>query len=228
MNGWHRIGITASVLWFIAGGIWGCNVGLHEADLDRDRTRFDCLYPTHPDTGRVSSNGQKPQDNTKWRIVGFDGVVTEYDEQGNPVTWEVQNNPTMKDASFHAVVIKWDSLGNPITWKTKENPKTVFHGVVTAWDAQGNLLSLKTQPVYLDPKTGEPIVIDPATGERVDNKQKLDEAACSQRAEERSPIRDYWPYPALYALTPIALGWPTAYGIIALLRWIRAGFVTSR
>ncbi|HEX4007598.1 MAG TPA: hypothetical protein VHX60_15590 [Acidobacteriaceae bacterium] len=36
-------------------------------------------------------------------------------------------------------------------------------------------------------------------------------------------IRYHWPY-ALYALLPIVLGWPMAYGIIVLVRWVRRGF----
>jgi hypothetical protein len=37
LNGWQRIGIVASVVWVIAGGCWGYNIGYHEGgDVDRD------------------------------------------------------------------------------------------------------------------------------------------------------------------------------------------------
>jgi hypothetical protein len=49
---------------------------------------------------------------------------------------------------------------------------------------------------------------------------------CSQEFNKFWPeaIRNHWNYAALLGLVPIPLGWLTAYGIIALVRWIRAGF----
>ena len=32
LNGWQRIGIVASVLWVISGGLWGNSVGLSQGD----------------------------------------------------------------------------------------------------------------------------------------------------------------------------------------------------
>jgi len=50
---------------------------------------------------------------------------------------------------------------------------------------------------------------------------------CIQQSNWRWPFVNHntfaW-YTALYSLVPIVLGWITAYGIIALVRWIRTGF----
>ena|ERR1035437_8593930 len=58
LGGWHRIGITASILWLVVGAFWGYKVG----DLEGLRTvvywRFDC----------IAHNG-----------------VTEWDRNGKPI-----------------------------------------------------------------------------------------------------------------------------------------------
>jgi hypothetical protein len=46
LNGWQRIGIVISVLWFIGGGIWGNDRGLHEGDWTVSDYK-NCL-DTHP------------------------------------------------------------------------------------------------------------------------------------------------------------------------------------
>jgi hypothetical protein len=57
--------------------------------------------------------------------------------------------------------------------------------------------------------------------------KKLD--ACDKARDKSWPaaISYHWVYGAFFGLVPILLGWLTAYGIIALLRWIRAGFKVS-
>lgn len=37
LNGWQRIGVVASVVWVIGGGLWGYYLGYHEGgEVDRD------------------------------------------------------------------------------------------------------------------------------------------------------------------------------------------------
>lgn len=48
LRGWARIGIVASILWIICGGIWGNNVGIHEGDYVM-MTYEDCLRSVHTD-----------------------------------------------------------------------------------------------------------------------------------------------------------------------------------
>jgi hypothetical protein len=31
LNGWQRIGLVTSIVWFIAGGLWGNKIALDEA-----------------------------------------------------------------------------------------------------------------------------------------------------------------------------------------------------
>jgi len=133
LSGWHRIGITASILWLVVGAFWGYKVG----DLEGYRTvvhwRIDC----------IAHNG-----------------VTEWDRDGNPI-----NGPPQA--------------------------------------------------------SGGGVQIDPVTGERFTASDW-----CIQQSNRLWPAvnRNTWTYAALYALVPIPLGWLTAYGIIALVRWIRTGF----
>lgn len=88
-----------------------------------------------------------------------------------------------------------------------------------------------------------PIKQTPATQQEWDNATPLDSTMlhddgvpssdipiadqnCIQRSNQLWPevLRLSWKYAALFAFVPIALGWPTAYGIIALVRWIRNWF----
>lgn len=39
-----------------------------------------------------------------------------------------------------------------------------------------------------------------------------------------SSVSDHWIYAGLVGVVPILLGWLTAYGIVASVGWIRAGF----
>ncbi len=32
LNGWQRIGVVVSVIWFVVGGFWGNSLGIHEGD----------------------------------------------------------------------------------------------------------------------------------------------------------------------------------------------------
>lgn len=40
-------------------------------------------------------------------------------------------------------------------------------------------------------------------------------------------ISDHWMYASFLGVVPIPLGWLVIYGVIALVRWIRAGFKTQ-
>ena len=133
LGGWHRIGITASVLWLVVGTFWGYKVGDLEGLRHMVFWRSDC-------------NAQKG--------------ITEWDENGNPI-------------------------GGP--------PQEFMDGL------------------HLDPVTGNRLTV---------------EDWCIQKSEKIWPEvhRITWTYTALYALVPIVLGWLTAYGIIALVRWMRTGF----
>jgi hypothetical protein len=133
LGGWHRIGITASILWFLVGAFWGYKLG----DLEGYRTVVH------------------------WRI----------------------------DCIAHDGVTKWDRDGKPIN-----GPPQAFR---------------------------DGLQIDPFTGERLTPSDW-----CIQESNKLWPAlnRNTWTDTALYALVPIPLGWLTAYGIIALVRWIRTGF----
>jgi len=133
LGGWHRIGITASILWLVVGAFWGYKVG----DLEGDRT---VVY---------------------WR----------------------------SDCIAHKGVTEWDREGKPIN-----GPPQMYVG-----------------GLYIDPFTGERLTVSDW---------------CIQQSNKLWPEvnRNTWTYTALYALVPIPLGWLTAYGIIALVRWIRTGF----
>jgi hypothetical protein len=106
LGGWHRIGITASILWLVVGAFWGYKVGDLEGYRTVDHWRYDCIWDQH-----------------------------------------AVPSPSVSD------------------WCIQESNKL--------WPALN---------------------------------------------------RNTWTYTALYALVPIVLGWLTAYGIIALVRWIRTGF----
>ena len=86
---------------------------------------------------------------------------------------------------------------------------------VTEWDRDGKPINGPPQ-AYTDG-----LHIDPVTGERLGVSDW-----CIQQSNRLWPEvnRDTWTTTALYALLPIPLGWLTAYGIIALVRWIRIGF----
>ena len=49
---------------------------------------------------------------------------------------------------------------------------------------------------------------------------------CYQKFDKDWPaaISNHWIDAVFFGLVPIPLGWLTVYGIVALLRWIRAGF----
>jgi hypothetical protein len=151
LSGWHRIGITASILWLVVGAFWGYKVG----DLEGLRTvvywRGDC----------IANNG-----------------VTKWDRDGKPIDGSPQ------------------ASGVPAA-----SPTTPVAPPAGPWDLYKHL--------------------DPVTGERLTASDW-----CIQESNKLWPAvnRNTWTYTALYALVPIPLGWLTAYGIIALVGWIRTGF----
>lgn len=86
---------------------------------------------------------------------------------------------------------------------------------VTEWDRNG-------RPINGPPKAyTDGLHIDPVTGERL-----WVSDWCTQQSNKLWPEvnRETWTTTALHALVPIPLGWLTAYGIIALVHWIRTGF----
>lgn len=48
LNGWQRIGIVLSVLWFFVGGFWGNGIGLHEGDWAMNAYIFCLDHDTEP------------------------------------------------------------------------------------------------------------------------------------------------------------------------------------
>ena len=42
LNGWNRVGIILSVIWFFVGGFWGNNIGIHAGDWTLRNYKF-CL-----------------------------------------------------------------------------------------------------------------------------------------------------------------------------------------
>jgi|SRR5258708_9983545 hypothetical protein len=56
-----------------------------------------------------------------------------------------------------------------------------------------------------------------------------DWAPCSARFEKDWPeaVKYHWHYAAAFALIPIPLGWLVCWGLLNLVRWIRAGFKRS-
>ena len=133
LGGWHRIGITASVLWFLVGAFSGNNVGVLQGNRTIVRWRVDCI-----------------------------------DNKG---------------------VTEWDRDGKPIN-----GPPQIYAGGVN---------------------------IDPVTGERLTVSEW-----CIQQSNKLWPAVNFntWTCTALFALVPIPVGWLAAFGIIALVRWIRTGF----
>jgi len=53
---------------------------------------------------------------------------------------------------------------------------------------------------------------------------------CRQIFEKEYPeaIKYHWYIAGAYALVPIPIGWLLAWGLFALVRWIRAGFTTAK
>jgi hypothetical protein len=53
--------------------------------------------------------------------------------------------------------------------------------------------------------------------------------ACDAESDRNWPeaSKYHWHYAAIYALVPIPLAWLLIYGLIALVRWIRAGFIKT-
>ena len=49
---------------------------------------------------------------------------------------------------------------------------------------------------------------------------------CTERAlaAQREAVHSHWAAAAIVAFVPILFGWLSAWGLVALLRWVRAGF----
>jgi hypothetical protein len=45
-------------------------------------------------------------------------------------------------------------------------------------------------------------------------------------ADWSAAVADHWSYAAAYTLIPIPIAWLVVYGLVALVRWIKAGFAT--
>lgn len=62
LNGWQRIGIVLSVIWFICGGLWGNSMGIHEGDWVSRQYQF-CLEhdaePHMPSTAQCQARFDK-------------------------------------------------------------------------------------------------------------------------------------------------------------------------
>jgi hypothetical protein len=43
LNGWQRIGLVASIVWFLAGGFWGNKIALDDADALTRAQRDACI-----------------------------------------------------------------------------------------------------------------------------------------------------------------------------------------
>jgi hypothetical protein len=75
-------------------------------------------------------------------------------------------------------------------------------------------------------KYGRHLLLNPDQQKRlVDAYQRADDW-CDQQSQQLWPTlnRNTWRYSALYSLVPIPLGWLVAFCVVALVRWIRAGF----
>lgn len=162
LSGWHRIGITASILWLFFGAFWGYKVGDLEAGQTNVQWRFDCR-------GKYGNPVKSPP--SKAPVTAKGGTSTLDMDSFIP------DSPT------------YDVDGIPVPPPPQ-------------MDASG-------------------FYIDPVTGERLDVFDW-----CDQQSQQLWPAldRNTWRYTALYSLVPIPLGWLTAYGIIALVCWIRTGF----
>jgi hypothetical protein len=60
----------------------------------------------------------------------------------------------------------------------------------------------------------------------VEKQDAKDLDLCAQTRDKAWPkaISNHWIYAAFFGLAPVLLGWFAVYGVIALVRWIRAGF----
>ena len=49
---------------------------------------------------------------------------------------------------------------------------------------------------------------------------------CTERAlaAQREAVQSHWAAAAIVAFVPILFGWLSAWGLIALVRWVRSGF----
>jgi hypothetical protein len=172
LSGWHRIGITVSILWLFFGAFWGYKVG----DLEGTRTivywRSDCR-------GKYGSAVESPPSKAP---------VTAYDATGAPTTLDMS---TFSPDDVDGIPVK--------------SPPPI--------------------PSITD-KYGGHLLLDPDQQERLVEAYQRADDWCDQQSQQLWPAvhRKIWTYTALYALVPIVLGWLTAYGIIALVRWIRTGF----
>jgi len=135
MRGWHRIGITASILGFLAGGFWGYKAVSHRADQLLGGALIECLA-SGPENGSL---------------------------------------------------VERMCLGKAVNSGS-------YTGLYECLAGGPDLSSTAEQ--------------------------------CLQQAHKVAAehIRTHWRYVGLCALVPLVLGWPIAYVLITLVRWIRTGF----
>ena len=164
LSGWHRIGITVSILWLFFGAFWGHKVG----DLKADRTnvywRSDC---------------RRKYGSAAEQLAPTPALVDPYDATGSP-TYDVDGVPVPPPPPIPSMTDKY----------------------------------------------GGHLALDRDQQERLVEAYKRADDWCDQQSQQLWPAldRNTRTYTALYSLVPIVLGWITAYGIIALVRWIRTGF----
>ena len=59
LNGWQRIGVVVSIVWFFVGGFWGNSIGIHQGDSATALLKLCLKYdPDHWDR----CNGQFSHD----------------------------------------------------------------------------------------------------------------------------------------------------------------------
>ncbi len=179
LSGWHRIGITVSIVWLVVGAFWGYKVGDLEGLRHMVYWRNDCR-------GKYGSAAGPPPSKAP---------VTAYDVDGNPVP---PPEPATGPGANYQPTYDVDGISVP-------PPPPI--------------------PSMTD-KYGGHLALDPDQQERLVEAYKRADDWCDQQSQQLWPARDRntLTYEALYSLVPIPLGWLTAYGIIALVRWIRTGF----
>jgi len=109
LSGWHRIGITASILWLVVGAFWGYKVG----DLEGNRTvvywRFDCIG--HNGVTEWDRDGKPINGPPQMYVQGFLDPVTgerlwvsDWCIQQSNKLWPAVNRKTWTYTALYALV----------------------------------------------------------------------------------------------------------------------------
>ena len=108
LGGWHRIGITASILWLVVGAFWGHKVGDLEGYRAVVHWRLDCIV--------------------------YDGV-TKWDRDGNPIDGSPQasGGPAASPTTPVAPPPKY-TIGDAPTSRPAASPTTPVAPPAGPWD----------------------------------------------------------------------------------------------